>query len=581
MIVRWLCIEFPRWPIQRWVRDQMVEADSCAENQSRVVSQQRDTSQVRDTPQVRADGMETPIVLHVPDARRGQRVECVSVAAQQLGIVPGMAVAEASALVAGDRRRVVWRPADPQRDRERLLELAEECRQFTPLVCWSPTEPVSGLGLQIQATAGLWGSETALLDAVAAWVARHQLLADLVIADTLSAASAWARWGPVLRRCAAGTLRQILATGIAPDELRELPLQALQLPEQLQQVLHQLGLDCLGQLWQLPRAGLNDRFGSELTAALDRLVGHQSEVVQACPQRSVWEESWEGEYPVGDLEGVLQVCQKLWGRLAERLQALGEGALQVVCQLRCVEGEQLELTVGMFTATADQNSWIDQLRVRAERLALPGPVARVRLIIIARQRVGQRVGGLWDDPDERLDSVQQQREWGDWVTRVTNRLGSDRVLGVVQRTAWLPEDAWRAIPWTGPERATLQRQASRPATRSARATRTSGPSSAAARRMAERSVWSESNEWRPLWLRTPTQVTVMVAHPQGLPAAIVLDGISSQVRRAIGPERVETGWWRGACVRRDYYQLHLHDGRRLWVFYQRPDGPWFLHGYFG
>ena len=48
------------------------------------------------------------------------------------------------------------------------------------------------------------------------------------------------------------------------------------------------------------------------------------------------------------------------------------------------------------------------------------------------------------------------------------------------------------------------------------------------------------------------------------------------------PERIETGWWDGGEVARDYYTaVDLH-GVRLWVFRERdePHG-WFLHGVFG
>ena len=58
--------------------------------------------------------------------------------------------------------------------------------------------------------------------------------------------------------------------------------------------------------------------------------------------------------------------------------------------------------------------------------------------------------------------------------------------------------------------------------------------------------------------------------------------------RAWGPERIETGWWRGghhvpmvvAGVARDYYRIETAAGRCYWVFRRLPAGPWFLHGMF-
>jgi protein ImuB len=48
------------------------------------------------------------------------------------------------------------------------------------------------------------------------------------------------------------------------------------------------------------------------------------------------------------------------------------------------------------------------------------------------------------------------------------------------------------------------------------------------------------------------------------------------------PERIETGWWDGSDVGRDYYTaLDIH-GVQLWIFRERAQPHrWFLHGVFG
>ena len=51
---------------------------------------------------------------------------------------------------------------------------------------------------------------------------------------------------------------------------------------------------------------------------------------------------------------------------------------------------------------------------------------------------------------------------------------------------------------------------------------------------------------------------------------------------ASGPERIESGWWDGRDVRRDYYCAHAYSGVRLWVYRERSRyGGWWLHGVFG
>ena len=57
-------------------------------------------------------------------------------------------------------------------------------------------------------------------------------------------------------------------------------------------------------------------------------------------------------------------------------------------------------------------------------------------------------------------------------------------------------------------------------------------------------------------------------------------GADYQIRSLSGPERIETGWWRGADIRRDYYVVTTQLGTRFWLFRRRDDGCWFLHGCF-
>jgi len=48
-----------------------------------------------------------------------------------------------------------------------------------------------------------------------------------------------------------------------------------------------------------------------------------------------------------------------------------------------------------------------------------------------------------------------------------------------------------------------------------------------------------------------------------------------------GPERIESGWWDGNDVGRDYFVAAGPGGERLWVFRDRADHRWYLHGRFG
>jgi protein ImuB len=68
--------------------------------------------------------------------------------------------------------------------------------------------------------------------------------------------------------------------------------------------------------------------------------------------------------------------------------------------------------------------------------------------------------------------------------------------------------------------------------------------------------------------------------PEGPPGSFRIRGRQHVVVAVHGPERIETAWWRGPTVRRDYYVVETESGERFWVFRRLRDGGWFLHGVF-
>lgn len=76
---------------------------------------------------------------------------------------------------------------------------------------------------------------------------------------------------------------------------------------------------------------------------------------------------------------------------------------------------------------------------------------------------------------------------------------------------------------------------------------------------------------RPGWLLpTPRPLPIRHGHPWH----------SETIACQGQPERLETGWWDGQRVTRDYWIGQGESGRRYWVFQDRGSGEWFLHGWF-
>jgi len=83
----------------------------------------------------------------------------------------------------------------------------------------------------------------------------------------------------------------------------------------------------------------------------------------------------------------------------------------------------------------------------------------------------------------------------------------------------------------------------------------------------------------------PVQLEAVSVVPDGPPVRFQFGAQSHEIVKAYGPERIETAWWRGPTVRRDYYVVETKSGARYWLFRQLRGAAngsgWFLHGMFG
>ncbi|MES2711962.1 MAG: DNA polymerase Y family protein, partial [Pseudomonadota bacterium] len=86
--------------------------------------------------------------------------------------------------------------------------------------------------------------------------------------------------------------------------------------------------------------------------------------------------------------------------------------------------------------------------------------------------------------------------------------------------------------------------------------------------------------WRPQpamrLLRRPEPIGVVAVVPDGPPALLRWAGAAHRVVRAEGPRRIAAEWWRGEEGMRDYYEVELASGLRLWVFHS---DEWHVHGH--
>jgi protein ImuB len=477
-------------------------------------------------------------------AKRGnvEALVAVSAAAERLGLRPGMALAQARAM----HPDLAVVPEDPVADRRLIESIAEWCQRYTPLVALDPPD---GILLDIAGCAHLFGGEQNLLDDLTARIAHSGFTLRAAVASTIGAAIAASRHSATA----------MVAAGAEREFLGPLPVAALRLPGDLVAGLARVGLKCIGDLIDLPRAPLTARFGPQLLLQLDRALGREPEPLQ--PRAPVAPYAAEQRFaePIAREEDVLRVIEKLAARLEPMLERRGEGARRIELVLFRTDG------VVRRSAVATSRRMRDPAGIRAlfrERLnqfadALdPGfgfDLARL-CVLVAEPVAAEQIDLGANEHAADLDRL---------VDRLSARLGSRRVTRIVAQDAHLPELAAMRVP--------------------------------AQSAVAGENGWAAFRAFRfaadlaprpPRLLVKPEPIEAIAAVPDGPPVRFRWRRALHEVVAAEGPERIECAWWtEDGGGTRDYFRVEDQSGRRFWLFraglYRAIPAPsWFLHGMF-
>jgi protein ImuB len=379
----------------------------------------------------------------------------------------------------------------------------------------------------------------AALEAVAAWMGRYTPKVSLeppegVAAELGASLRLHGGAGKLAREIRAGLTRLGFEAEIAfaPTAraalwraaggglpLEALPPRVLGLDPERLKLLGDLGVETLGALMRLPREGVARRFGQTLVDELDRALGRLPEprTLHVPPAR--FEARLEFPAPVAEAPAALFAARRLLAQLEGFLAARQGGARRFTLELVHARRPATAVEVGLAAPARDAEHFARLLREHLERLVLPAPAEAVRLAAAVIEPLGGRSGTLFQGPEDAGE------DWRRLIERLQARFGADAVHGLGLHSEHRPERAWRRLE----------------------------PGAAV---RAEVPAAGE----RPLWLLDPPR-------PLG----------EGEFELLAGPERIETGWWDGAEVRRDYF-IARSRGSLLWIY--RDAQGWRLHGFF-
>lgn len=429
--------------------------------------------------------------------------------------------------------------AAPDRDAAFLAGLGRWATRYTP---WTAADGADGLLLDISGCAHLFGGEESLLADLARRLSGFGFDAHLALADTRGAAWGLARHGtaPTVI-CPAGTTR---------DALADLPPAALRLGEEVVMGMGRLGLERVGDLLALPRAGLARRFGIGAVRRLDQALGVEPEPLTPAPPPPSRAARLSLPEPIATVDAVMAAVDRLVGRLCARLETRGEGLRGLCLTLRRVDGGAQQTVVGLARASRDRALILDLCTRRVRGMDAGFGIDLVRVEVRDVEPLNLRQGeahDLWDG-----DAPEASAHLDALLSRLGGRLGFDRLRRFQAVDTHLPDRRYRLRPIRavppppGPVRPTPP---------------------------------------RPLTLCAPEPLTVADAGRP--PVAFHWRGTRFETVAAEGPERIAPEWWRDDPAwtggLRDYWRVQTRGGRRLWLFHlpqRRAGADWFVQGEF-
>lgn len=308
--------------------------------------------------------------------------------------------------------------------------------------------------------------------------------------------------------------------------LEQMPVTRIGLPQETSTAFARMGLHRLRQVLALPRDTLARRFPAHVLQHLDTLLGRRPMALECYVPPDHFDTRIELNFDVESHQALLFPLKRMIADLALFLGGRDSGVQRFVIHLEHVPSvgsvaPDTLIPVGLLSAEREANMLFELARGRLEQVVVPSPVRALRLQARDLPAFVPSHRELFND------RPQQSMPWEQLRERLRARLGDESVSGLGFHADHRPECAWQ-------------------------------PGSVG------KPVTTVSPVPRPGWL---------LREPEPL--------AETSVRLLAGPERIESGWWDGGDVRRDYFLVETRSGQRGWA-YRRvgDDSGLLLHGWF-
>jgi protein ImuB len=432
----------------------------------------------------------------------------------------------------GRRPNALWlalQVFDPPPEPAALASLADWAESLTPNVVLRPDE---GLLLEVGGSLRYFSGLSVIRERLTAELECRGWAYRLTAAPTPLAAE----W---LVRC---KHTELIERGTLAGALGGLPLAATAWPDSVQRMLGQMGVRSIADCLRLPRAGFARRVGRAWLDELDRALGKKPDLRAAYRAPQTIYRAVELAFETRDRAVLAEALSGMVVSLERELRRRQRQVREIELEVGHLRREATRTRMRFVDPVHERERVLKPLLERIERLRLSEPAIALSL----------QTGSLLPFAPDRLELVPGHPSAGATqpefalIEVLRGRFGARRVYGIGWVAEHRPERAWcrwieRPVPVAKDEPAC-------------------------------------PSHGRPLWL-LPEPERRGKSRKRGQSPFSLKKG--SDPGSCFFPERIESGWWDGQDVRRDYHVVIGSMGEKLWLYRDCRTHEWYLHGIFG
>lgn len=423
---------------------------------------------------------------------------------------------------------------DPPPTSAALESLARFAQSLTSVVVLRPGE---GLLLEVRGSLKYFSGLAAIKERLTAELKQRGWTCRLATAPTPLAASWLVRHGTV----------DIVDEGAIAGAIGRLPLAATAWPEEVKLMLRQMGLSTVADCLRLPRAGFARRIGQARLDDLDRALGRKPDFRDAYEPPQKLCRAVELAAETADQAAFADALGGIVASLEQELRQRQMQLREITLEFRYLRSDATKTRMSFVDPVHERARILGPLLARLERIPIREPAIAISLTTGTLLPLEADAPGLLPLADTGNGKAVPEYAL---IECLRGRFGTRRVYGIDWVAEHRPECAWR-------------RWIDRPVT---------GKQPGSACPSHGRPLWLLPEPQRT-WGQTPKGSREWGQTPKGSDPGPDAGAASA--------ERIESGWWDGRDVRRDYHVVVGPAGEKRWLYRDCLTQQWYLHGLFG